>query len=99
MSPAVTPPPTILLVTALAEEHAAAEVLLRNAIKQMIGEQGRGAATCTIGTMPAANGAEHTVALVLVGMGNNAASTRVTQVLEAFRSFVGVIVTGIAAGV
>lgn len=90
--------PAIAVLTALAKEHAAVRALMNQPVAHTETDH-QGTRHYTFGTMPASNGGVHTVALAVVGVGNNISAAAATQLLNDLPSVHTVILSGIAGGV
>jgi nucleoside phosphorylase len=88
---------SIILVTALAEEHEAMRALIEDPRESFLG-RGQNSVPCVVGTIPAADSGRHKVALVRTYMGTNLAASRTTEVLARLPGATHVIMAGIAAG-
>lgn len=90
--------PTIGIVTALEKEFAAVKALLDNKEDRTISGRGAGRRYC-LGEVPSVDSHKHLVVLALADMGNNAATTRATLLLQHFPTIDYIIMVGIAGGV
>ena len=90
--------PAIAILTALAKEHAAVRALLDHPVAHTETDQ-KGTRHYMFGTMPASNGGVHTLALAMVGVGNNISAAATTQLLNDLPTVHTVILSGIAGGV
>ncbi len=91
--------PTIGIITALEHEYIAVKAVLSNA-REEFPHGSRSIQRYLLGTVPAANGDTHVVAVLLLsGMGNNSAAIRATALLQQFPSVHSIIMVGIAGGI
>ena len=86
------------IVTALPKEYAAVEGMLDNVVEYTAPGSGAGRRYRS-GQMPASGGSQHSVAVALADMGNNAAAIRASRMLDHFPDLKSIIMVGIAGGV
>lgn len=99
IAPAPSAPPTIGILTALPKELAAVRTMLDTNERRQVAGSGAGR-DYFVGTLPAAGGGVHTVAVALLtDMGNQSAAVHATLLLSHFPSVRHLILCGIAGGV
>lgn len=89
---------TLGVITALPLEFSAVKLMLDNAAPARI-PHGRGSRAVVQGTVPAEKDGNHSVVLVLAGMGNNQATWSASRLLSDFPEVRVIFMVGIAGGV
>jgi nucleoside phosphorylase len=89
---------TVGIVTALPEEYAAVQLMLRDVEDKASSGTGAGQRYAT-GFIPAAGGDDHSVALCLTHPGNNSAAARATQLLTHCPNITTIVMVGIAGAI
>ena len=90
--------PDIAILTALPKEHAAVRTLMDDAVSHSETDH-QGTRHYTFGTMPARDNGKHSLALTMVGVGNNISAIATTQLLNDLPTIRTVILSGIAGGI